>query len=286
MRCYNVKFVRSKSKDISPKGFEVPCGTCYACRTNKINMWIDRIEMEQRCHSTPAYFLTLTYSNENLYYNENRIPSVHLKHVQSFFKLLRKSYSGCRLRYVYLGEYGGKTHRPHYHVILFGLPSADSRFHQDRIESAWKRGHCRLSFLNARRIAYCASFHINVCEWPSGADKPFVQYSRRPGIGYEYAQSLNLGTINPETGETKGISAHSFRYVRLSGEVRPLPPYVRKICFPFPYEMLPLEAPVPLATHLKQHYSDTLHLHDIVQTMNDDYERRLKTKLKNHGKYF
>lgn len=84
-----------------------------------------------------AWFLTLTYDNENIPYRmtwdegtgevlvENY--SLNYEDMKAFWKRLRRyleyhELDKGKLMYFQCGEYGGKTHRPHYHAIVYDLP--------------------------------------------------------------------------------------------------------------------------------------------------------------------
>lgn len=288
VRCLYPRFVRPRPTDDNPfpTGLEVPCGTCYACRLKKTDMWIDRLEMEQRCHDTPPIFLTITYANESLFLHpDTGVPSVNLRHLQLFFKSLRQHYRDCKLRYIYLGEYGGRTARPHYHAILFGCPSVDLRTFQSTCERFWNRGHVRCSRVNSRRLAYVASFHIHADYYPPGSSRPFCQYSRNPGLGNGYTRRSELARPHiPIGGDLSTLTANSLRYVRFSGKVRPLPPYIRKIFLPVPYADLPVDQPQPFAVWLKEisSYQDSA---QVVENLRSYYKLLHKRSIEKHGKY-
>ena len=95
----------------------VPCGKCPACLKRKTSGWSFRLIKEGDI-STSALFVTLTYENENLHYTEKGFKNLSKADVQKFFKRLRKL-SRNKLKYYAVGEYGSKTWRPHYHIILF-----------------------------------------------------------------------------------------------------------------------------------------------------------------------
>ena len=69
--------------------------------------------------SKKAVFITLTYNDDNCPL------SVSKRHCQLFFKRLRRDFPHDVLKYYLSSEYGHKTMRPHYHLILFGLDSDD-----------------------------------------------------------------------------------------------------------------------------------------------------------------
>nr|WAE43589.1 MAG: replication initiator protein [Microviridae sp.] len=120
-----------------PEGLEVPCGQCLQCRISKRREWSARI-LHERGYHEKSMFLTLTYMDEKLPYNELAVlPTLRKRDLQLFIKRLRKilSYSGRRIKYFACGEYGKDSYviqkgsykyqtignRPHYHAIIFGL---------------------------------------------------------------------------------------------------------------------------------------------------------------------
>lgn len=95
---------------------EVPCGKCVGCRIAKRKEWSLRMLHELSYHPQSS-FVTLTYDDKNLPENG----SLRKRHLQLFFKRLRKSLGDRKVKYFACGEYGGQTMRPHYHAILFGV---------------------------------------------------------------------------------------------------------------------------------------------------------------------
>lgn len=273
MRCVNEKLVKvTRRSDWRSDSLHVGCGKCYACRYNRTQQWIDRIEMESIDSRTNPLFLTVTYRDECLPLSEdNGLATLCLRDVQLYLKRLRKAIYPLKVRYVYVGEYGGRTCRPHYHFILF----SSGPFDHSLLESTWGLGHVRVSMITPKRIAYVASFHINSAECPTGRALPFSQYSRNPGIGYSYVEKESNAKIHLQ--ETPDL-----RYIRLNGTVRPLPSYIRKKYFPDGYP-LPIDRE-PLFAYLNDRYPD-LPFHEAVDYVNTIYKHRLTKQLKKHGKY-
>lgn len=91
------------------------CGRCELCRSRRLREWSSRVSLESQCHSYPPLFVTFTY-------DEAHCPSdgVSISEMQAFIKRLRVN-SGRSFRYLLCGEYGSKTHRPHYHALIFGF---------------------------------------------------------------------------------------------------------------------------------------------------------------------
>lgn len=127
MVCFSPFFTVSENGKIV--GF--PCGKCPVCLQKRANEWSLRVSLESRMYDDLA-FVTLTYSPETLYSNE-LIPS----HLSSFIKRLRtyaqRSGFQGKIRFYGVGEYGEKRGRPHFHIVLFGLP----QFFWRCIKDAW-----------------------------------------------------------------------------------------------------------------------------------------------------
>lgn len=163
----------------------IPCGGCLGCRTDRARGWALRCHLEMQSHRS-AVFTTLTYADDQL------PPTLEKRHLQLWLKRLRKAKRGG-IRFFASGEYGERTARPHYHALLYGCSEADASLIQD----LWGKGHCRTEGVTPARIAYVAGYCQKkigyrmeggervdpetgeVYEW----QPPFIQMSRRPGIG-------------------------------------------------------------------------------------------------------
>lgn len=99
---------------------EFGCGQCMPCRVNRRRVWTARLLLESRCHDE-CCFLTLTYSSDKVPVDESLDPGHH----QLFLKRLRRKLEPAKISYYLVGEYGSRTDRPHYHVVLFGFAPED-----------------------------------------------------------------------------------------------------------------------------------------------------------------
>lgn len=111
----------------------IPCGKCVGCRMEYSRQWANRCMLELEYHET-AYFVTLTYDDFHVppsFYPDPETGEAQSsmtlcpRDVQLFLKRLRKYFTGSTIRFFMCGEYGPTTWRPHYHLILFGLPLMD-----------------------------------------------------------------------------------------------------------------------------------------------------------------
>lgn len=161
---------------------ELPCGKCTGCRADQSLMWSIRAYHEAQEHEHNC-FITLTYS-------DTHIPAdglIDKRHLQLFFKRLRKAVNPTRLRYIACGEYGDVTYRPHYHALLFGLDFLDYRriqigetlYTHPTLEKAWGKGQVVIGNLNMSSICYtCGYVQKKITDTDT-----FSLMSRRPAIG-------------------------------------------------------------------------------------------------------
>lgn len=175
---------------------EVPCGRCWGCRLERSRQWAIRCVHESYMHKENS-FVTLTYRDEDLTWGHSR-PTLVKQDLQKFFKRLRKKYG--KLRFFACGEYGGRTHRPHYHACIFGIDFPDKKFHHeengiqnyvsDSLDSIWSHGHCLVGDVTFESAAYVARYIMdkklgNTSGYyqKEGIEAEFIRMSRRPGIG-------------------------------------------------------------------------------------------------------
>lgn len=187
-QCTRVALARKKAGPVEI----VPhrCGKCPACLAKRSQEWVYRMVAESKNHNDTV-FVTLTYSPEYLASvglpEHGKIP-VRKKEVQDFLKRLRKNLSR-RIRYFACGEYGEKSYRAHYHLILFGVSVSDA----SEINRCWQpRGFTKTVQANQATMAYVARY----CTKKNFGDirKDFIRtegltdefqlQSNKPGIGY------------------------------------------------------------------------------------------------------
>lgn len=186
--------VRSDMRNASKIRNVVPCGTCPICLSNRRQEWVIRLKEEFRKYYS-AYFVTLTYADENCPINYDSdgvcVPSLRKDDLQKFIKRLRKSFKKP-LRYYAVGEYGSKTYRPHYHLILFNCSGADNFVaHIVRCWTVDKRpiGHIAVYPCTDRTIGYICKYHVLKGSTPQGADRSFALMSK--GIGSPYIERMS-----------------------------------------------------------------------------------------------
>lgn len=163
----------------------LPCGNCLGCRMARAKAWALRCELELQLHRA-AVFTTLTYDEKHL------PPTLEKLHVQLWLKKLRRR-AAQPVRFFASGEYGEKNNRPHYHAIVYGLDVHDG----PSIEQSWAQGFCRTVAVTPAAIAYTAGYTSKKIGYSRVTEErvdpetgevyqwqpPFIQMSRRPGIG-------------------------------------------------------------------------------------------------------
>lgn len=159
----------------------VPCGRCFACHSNRRQSWLFRLSEEKKRHSF-SYFITLTYSDENLPV-DNGVPHVSSRDLQLFFKRLRHNVHS-HVSYYAVSEYGSHTLRPHYHAIVFC--EDNPRDFRSAIERSWRLGFNYIGDVNEKTIRYVTKYvtlrtRLPECYRYGSPYAPFVRCSR--GLG-------------------------------------------------------------------------------------------------------
>lgn len=159
---------------------DVDCGRCMQCRIKKqsaLKFLAERELLDVYKSGRGASFVTLTYDDDN-------VPFVHLptgnyyrgllnlvssrnetyftlcqKDVADFNKRVRRNmdYHKCKIPYkvIYCGEFGGKTDRPHYHLLFLGLSDVLAR---QFTRKCWQFGLCDVGPLSAGGIDYVTKY--------------------------------------------------------------------------------------------------------------------------------
>lgn len=206
----------------------LPCGRCEVCLSKRRDDWFFRLKQEFK-DSSHTLFVTLTYSDDNLTYQQysdgSFLPIVVKDDVQKFLKRLRKSIEPFKIRYYCVAEYSPTKLRPHYHIIIFDYPENLS---YERINKAWNKGFITVDVCNEARLNYCAKYVNKPSMLPWYLPRPFMLCSRHPAIGYGFLE--NADNIEFFCGETKRDS-----YIETYGEGKKkrvrLPRYYRDRLF-------------------------------------------------------
>lgn len=118
----NIKIVNSRV---------LPCGKCEACLKRKRLVEFNKLKSAFK-RSAECFHVTLTYSNEY-------IDSISYSHVNKLIQSIRKDTNGLYGYYV-VHEYGEKTGREHFHLLLFFRKSISLEYILKTLPKRWKYG--------------------------------------------------------------------------------------------------------------------------------------------------
>lgn len=197
------EYLDYKNRYLIPENFftMLPCGKCTECRIKKVKEWSARCLAEKKT-SDNVYFVTLTYSDENLKFREVdgvNFPILCKEDVQKFFKRLRKHFFGNsagNIRYFLSGEYGEKTLRPHYHAIIYNMPLNDLRLYKvvgktiyyisDMLSKIWGLGHVVVGKVNDKTVSYTCSYTLKKVGFLSSPETALAAIPRLKEAGKPY----------------------------------------------------------------------------------------------------
>lgn len=195
------RLVFRKDRSETGIGIKIPCGRCSGCRLEHSRQWALRCMHEKRMHTDSA-FLTLTYDNAHLPSGGTLVK----RDLQLFMKRYRK-YAGTGIRFFACGEYGEKTNRPHYHVLLLNSDFPDRRlassgemyslYKSATLSKLWDAGNSIIGNVTFDSCAYVARYCMKkitgkpAAAHYNGREPEFIVMSRRPGIGATYFEKYN-----------------------------------------------------------------------------------------------
>ncbi|MFY7787218.1 MAG: rolling circle replication-associated protein [Thermoflexibacteraceae bacterium] len=209
-QCLTPFFKQDANKVIQP----LPCGKCPNCKARRIAGWAFRLQQQEKI-SHSSQFLTLTYDSKYIPILPNGQTTLDKRHTQLFMKRLRKQ-NIDKLKYYTAGEYGDKTQRPHYHIILF---NADIR----TIQNAWQYGNVHYGDVSPASICYALKY-INkpdkIPMFEGDKRKPEFQLMSK-GIGENY---LTQKIIDWHTNDL----LNRYFLPDLDGKKIPMPRYYRQ----------------------------------------------------------
>lgn len=149
-----------------------------------------------------SLFITLTYDTKRVPITPNGFMGLCKRDGQLFFKRLRinldRSGYKAKLKYYFVGEYGGKSMRPHYHVILFNVPIEcikligvrdSGKVYMSRIiEDSWDLGSIDIGGVSAASVGYTLKYISKKSKVPMHRNddrlREFSLMSKGLGINY------------------------------------------------------------------------------------------------------
>lgn len=268
--CY---YYNDRTGEVIPIYLEVPCNKCIICKDKKAVSWATRVTCEANYHANCPWWITLTYNDYN-----KPSDGIVKRDLQLFFKRLRERVERqlnieCKLRYVAVGEYGGNTARPHYHMELFGLPMMSAKEVLKLLEQAWSyrvsykrfrqviddRGDDALHYVFIRYdkngkplyylrhgFVYVKPAHDNTPMYlakymfkpedntPKGKNPNFTLSSRKNGIGYPYiVDYADYHRNNPNITKIEFLNKHTGKLCKFG-----IPQYYKDYWFPTPSKII------------------------------------------------
>lgn len=211
-------------KDRSETGvaIKVPCGRCAGCRLEHSRQWAMRCMHEKRLHSASC-FVTLTYDNAHLPPGGTLVK----RDLQLFMKRYRKV-AGNGVRFFACGEYGEKTNRPHYHLLLLNKDFADKRlmssgseynlYASATLSQLWEYGNHALGDVSFESCAYVARYCMKkvtgkpAADHYKGREPEFIVMSRRPGIGTGYFEKYSEEMYTHDNVIVNGVKSSLPRF--------------------------------------------------------------------------
>lgn len=163
-------------------------------------------------------FWTLTYADDFITKTEGGLPTLVPKDLTDFLKRLRFDYHPQKLRYFYVGEYGSRTERPHYHLALFNYPACDRGVTVlnrrgdccgtcDHVREIWGKGLVYSGQLEDSSAAYIAGYvtkkmtskeDARLC----GRHPEFARMSRKPGLGATFVPEVASALLSHNLDST------------------------------------------------------------------------------------
>ena len=182
------------------KVYKVPCNSCDECLLNRSKKKAAQLMIENYYRKDPegSWFITLTYDDEHLPYNEvydkngnfisaeESLPPKNPylyefkadreKCIKPFIDNMQyhamSKYGDERPMWFYCAEYGSQTKRPHFHMIVFGMhiPLNELKFYEQRDGyilyewvkgcEIWKNGFVTVGNFTNETAAYVAGYAL------------------------------------------------------------------------------------------------------------------------------
>lgn len=166
---------------------EYGCGQCMSCRINRSRQWIGRMLLESTGHPASC-FITLTYREER----KPKDGNLSKAPLQLFMKRLRDRVKPRRLRFYGVGEYGEKSWRPHYHVLVFGMSVLES----ETIQACWPDGFVHVGEVSRESIGYVTGYMQKNMRKKGdprlgGRTPEFCMMSLKPALGSNVVESIS-----------------------------------------------------------------------------------------------
>lgn len=159
-----------------------PCGSCWRCRSNRVNDYVGRALCEAHV-SDWTKVITLTYAPRD----DGAELVINPNHFQTFIKKLRNE--KLKIRYLVVAEFGELKGRVHFHAVLFGKgkqPQISKENPEPWIDGkmsdieAWPHGHV---FVDARGANEAALRYACKYVLKGEPGRCWFSLSKKPSLG-------------------------------------------------------------------------------------------------------
>lgn len=196
MGCISPLEISVFSRSGKKYNYDVPCGGCLNCRMTKesqLTFLSNKELLDVYQSGRGASFVTLTYNDDCIPVNEEGLVTLRRKDLQNFIKNMRRNMEyhkqNIPFKYIYCGELGSDTNRPHYHIVFLGLSDCVVKQYTKKL---WKFGLCDVGPLSNGGIRYVCKYltksysnkEIKKLRDELGVERPFVYHSI--GLGKDW----------------------------------------------------------------------------------------------------
>lgn len=233
--CYNKIILKDKN-------IEVECGKCLNCLNNKKKEKALRFIQEMNNYKFKL-FITLTMdeiqatrSKSGLTTVDKNMFTLYIKKLQYWEKKYNmKINKDNAMKYISCGEYGEKTERAHYHIVLL-----TNAFIHHKIKTLWKLGHVEMEAVKDVRAVYYTAGYTDKKIKTYFRDKykkdlddreiAFLKVSR--GNGKKYIEK-RVAEIKPDTYYIESFNGKNkiptYYKVKLKEYIMGVKPHYRKL---------------------------------------------------------
>lgn len=229
----------------------LPCGRCFGCLMERCQMWSMRCRHEAQSWDHNC-FLTLTYDDDHL----PAFGSLDRSHVQKFVKRLRRAVVGVQaapgsdrrpVRFFGCGEYGTRTRRPHYHLLLFNVRFTDRERYGDKtftsalVSSLWPYGSHLIGDVTPASASYVAGYASKKVFGRVEAERHYEVVDPLTGECFQRVPEFSCMSLKPGIGQywyDRYKSDLASGFVVLDGAKVPVPRfYEDQYCEDFPGDL-------------------------------------------------
>lgn len=207
---------------------KVPCGQCMNCRINRKRSWIGRLFLEMKYASAESSFVTLTY-------DEQSVPSRGDQKIlvpgdlQGAINRIRARSGVGKVRYFGVGEYGDDFLRPHFHIMLFGVPAETW---QKRLHTTWREGISHVYPADTGNVHYICGYTTKKMtsekdDRLEGRPPEFSRMSKNPPLAAAGMRDIRDRMMSRQGSAAIAVNKDVPGCYRVRGRVYPITPYWR-----------------------------------------------------------